>query len=92
MQSVLPFQFSGYLLAPIEVVTGVNAFAVLVHPYRHDMQMVTVDVLMLENKVRLITEAHLLQILPCDVLKLRVSQHVIGMRVKRDMHHRLLHL
>ena len=92
MQPVFPFQLAGYLLATVKVVPGVYAPAVLVHPDRHDMQVVAVDVLMLENEIRLVAEAHLLQILPCDVLKLRVRQNIVGMRIERDMHHRFLHL
>ena len=92
VQPVLPFQFACYLLAPVKIVPGVYAPAVLVHPDRHDMQMVAVDVLVLENEVRLVAEAHLLQILPRDVLKLRVRQNIVGMRIERDMHHRFLHL
>ena len=92
VQPVLPFQFACYLLAPVKIVPGVYAPAVLVHSDRHNMQMVAVDVLMLENEIRLVAEAHLLQILPCDVLKLHIRQYVIGMRIERDMHHRFLHL
>ena len=46
------------------------------------MQMVAVDVLVLENEIRLVAEAHLLQILPCDILKLRVRQNIVGMRIE----------
>ena len=92
MQPVFPFQFACYLLAPVKVIPGVYAPAFLVHPDRHNMQMVAVDVLMLENEIRLVAEPHLLQILPCDVLKFCVRQNIVGMRIERDMHHRFLHL
>ena len=92
MQPVFPFQLAGYLLATVKVVSGVYAPAVPVHPHRHDMQVVAVYVLMLVHHIGLVAEAHLLQILPRDVLKLGVGQHIVGMRVERDMHHRLLHL
>ena len=91
MQPVLTFQFAGDLLAPVEVVADVNTLAVFVDPDRHDMQVVTAGVLMLENKVRLVCKAHLFQILPCDVLKFRVCQHIVRVRIQRDMHHRFLH-
>ena len=82
MQPVFPFQFACYLLAPVKVIPGVYAPAVLVHPDRHDMQMVAVDVLMLENEIRLVAEPHLLQILQCDVLKFCIRQNIVGMRIE----------
>ena len=91
VKPVLPFQLAGYLLAPVEVIAHVYTPAVPVHPDRHDMQVVAVDVLVLENKVRLVAEPHLFQILAGDVLQFRVGQHILGMRIQRDMHHRLFH-
>ena len=46
----------------------------------------------LKTRVRLTTEAHLLQILSCDVLKLRIGQHIVRMGIERDMHYRFFHL
>ena len=55
------------------------------------MQVVAVYVLMLYNKIRLVPVAEFLQILACDVLQFRICQHVVGMRVERDMEYRFLH-
>ena len=91
VKPVLLFQLTCNLLAAVEIVSGVDAPAVFVHPDRHDMQVVAVDVLVFEHKIRLVAVAHLFQILACDVLKLRVGQHILRVRVERYMHHRFLH-
>ena len=55
------------------------------------MQVVSVNVLMLENKVRLLPETEFFQILTGYILQFRISQHILRMRIERDMYHRFLH-
>ena len=64
--------------------------AVLVHPQPHDVDMVAVDVGMLVHQIRLVAIAQLPHILPCDVGKLLVGQHVFRVRVYGNMKYRLL--
>ena len=56
------------------------------------MQVVAVDVLVLEYKIRLVSETEFFQILAGDILQLNIGQHILRVRVERDMHHRLLDL
>ena len=63
--------------------------AFLVHIDCHDVQVVTVYVLVLDNKGRLVPVAEFLQILACDVLQFRICQHVVGMRIEGDVYDRL---
>ena len=55
------------------------------------MDMVPVYVLVLVNHIRLLSVAEFFQILPCDVLQFRIGQHVVGMRIEGNVHHRFLH-
>ena len=91
MQPVLLFQFPPDAVAATEKEILIEPPAFLIHIDCHDMQMVAVYVLVLDNKVRLVAVAEFLQILACDVLQFRVGQHVVGMRVERDMEYRFLH-
>ena len=43
---------------------------------RHNVQMVTVDVLVFEYKIRLVPKTELFQILAGDVLQFRIGQHL----------------
>ncbi len=56
------------------------------------MQVVAVDVLVLENKIRLVAETEFFQILAGYILQFRIGQRIVRMRVERNMQHRLLHL
>jgi len=91
VQPVLPFQFPADAVAAAEEEILIEPPAFLVHIDCHDVQVVTVYVLVLDNKVRLVPVAEFLQILACDVLQFRICQHVVGMRVERDMEYRFLH-
>ena len=91
MQPVFPFKLTSNLLAAVVVVLVADTFPVLIHPHRHNVQMVTVDVLVLEYKIRLVAKTELFQILAGDVLQFRIGQHILRVRVERDMHHRFLH-
>ncbi len=55
------------------------------------MQVVAVDVLVLENKIRLVAETEFFQILAGYILQFHIGQYILRVRVERDMHHRLLH-
>ena len=92
VQPVFLFKLTSNLLAAVVVVLVTDTFPVLIHPHRHNVQMVTVDVLVLEYKIRLVAKTELFQILAGDVLQFDIGQHIIRVRVERDMHHRLLHL
>ena len=92
MQPVFLLQLTGDLFATIVVVLVADTFPVIVHPHRHDVQVVAVDVLVLENKIRLVAETEFFQILAGYILQFRIGQHILRMWVERNMHHRLLHL
>lgn len=89
MQSVLAFQFSGYLLASIEIVPVADAFPVLIHPDCDNMQMLPGNVGMLKDDIRLISETEFLQIFPGNILQVGIRQPVVGMRIEGDVHDRL---
>ena len=82
-------QVTGDSLAPVVIISTVQAFAVLIHPDGHDVHVVTVNVLMLVNHVWLVAISHALQVFPCDVLHVHIRQHIIRMRIQGDMHDRL---
>ena len=69
MQPVFLLQLTGDLFATIVVVLVADTFPVIVHPHRHDVQVVAVDVLVLENKIRLVAETEFFQILAGYILK-----------------------
>ena len=56
-----------------------------------DRQVVAVDVLVLEDKIRLVSETEPFQIIAGDILQLNIGQYILRMRVERDMHYRFLH-
>ena len=89
MEIVLLLQVTGDSLAPMVIISTVQAFAVLIHPDGHDVHVVTVNVLMLVNHVWLVAISHALQVFPCDVLHLHIRQHIIRMRIQGDMYDRL---
>ena len=91
VQPVLPFQFPADAVAAAEEEILIEPPAFLVHIDCHDVQVVAVYVLVLDNKIRLVPIAEFLQILACDVLQFRIGQHVVGMRIERDMEYRFLH-
>ena len=91
MKSVLFFQLLADALTPAIEIVLIEPPAGFIHIDRDDMDMVPVYVLVLVNHVRLLSVAELFQILPRDVLQFRIGQHVVGMRVEGDVHHRFLH-
>ena len=90
VQTVLVFQLTGNLPAPAEVVTVADASAIGIHADGHNMQVVAVDVLMLVDNKRLLTESHPFHILTRDVFQLHVRQAVVRMRIERHVHDGLL--
>ena len=50
--------------------------ALLIDPQRHDMEMLSGNVLVLENDIRLFTVTHLLHVFICDFPQLFVCQPV----------------
>ena len=73
MQSVLLFQFPAHTVAAAVEQIPVEPFPVLVHVDRHDVQVVAVDVLVLEYKIRLVSETAFFQILAGDILQLNIG-------------------
>ena len=90
VQPVFLFQFTGDLLAAPMLELVIQRLAVLVHPQPHDVDVVAVDVGMLVHQIGLVAIAQLPHILPCDVGKLLVGQHVFRVRVYGNMKYRLL--
>ena len=68
---------------------AVNALALLVHTDGNDVQMMAVDVLMLDNDIRLVAITHALHILMRHLCQFPVRQPVIRMGIERDMDYRL---
>ena len=81
MQAVLLFQFLADTVAAAVKEIPVEPFPVLVHIDRHDVQVVAVDVLVLENKVRLVAKAEFFKILAGDILQLHIGQHIFRVRI-----------
>ena len=90
MKSVLLFKFSCDSLATMEIVPLVQTFSVLVHTDRDDVQMVSVNILVLIDHIGLVAVTEFLQIFACDILKIGVGQPVIWMRIEGDMDNGLL--
>ena len=89
VEIVLLLQVTGDSLAPVVIISTVQAFAVFIHPDGHDVHVMTIDVLMLVNHVWLVAISHALQVFTGDVLHLHIRQHIIRMRIQGDMHDRL---
>ena len=90
VEIVLLLQVTGDSLAPMVIISTVQAFAVLIHPDGHDVHVVTANVLMLVNHVWLVAISHALQVFTGDVLHVHIRQHIVGMRIQGYMHDRLL--
>ena len=91
MQSVLLFQFPADTVAAAVEKIPVEPFPVLVHVDRHDVQVVAVDVLVLEYKIRLVSETEFSRYsraIFCNSISVSTSSGC-GLR---EMHHRLLDL
>ena len=85
VQAVLAFQFGGDTLAAAVDEVLVQPPAPLVHIDGNDVQVVASDVLVFEDKKRLVAVAQLFQILPCELFHLHVRQTVVGMRIEGDV-------
>ena len=90
MKSVLLFKLTADVLAPVEVVFIRDNRTVRSYPECNDVDMVSINVLVLHNNVRHIPEPHLLHIFMCYLGILPLGQHVIGMWVEGYVHHCLL--
>ena len=73
MQSVLLFQFPADAIAAAVEEIPVEPFPVLVHVDCHDVQVMAVDVLVLEDKIRLVSETEPFQIIAGDILPAKDS-------------------
>ncbi len=63
--------------------------SVLIDAQRYDMKMLSVDILMFENNIRLVAVAHAFHIFACDLPELFVCQFVFGRGVERNMENRI---
>ena len=90
MKAVFLFQKFGNLFATamLELVRNFPAFTI--DTQGNDVDMVPVDVLVLENKIGLVTITEPLHVFPTDFRQLLVSQYIVGMRIEGDMYDRLL--
>ena len=61
---------------------AVNALALLVHTDGNNVQMMAVDVLMLDNDIRLVAITHALHILMRYLCQFPVRQSVVRMGIK----------
>ena len=89
---ILFFKFGrDFLTASVEKIL-IEPFAFLVDIYRHYMDMVAVNILMLIDDVWLFAEAEFIKILAGKYLKILVGKSVVRMRIERDVQYRLLGL
>ena len=56
--------------------------ALLIDPQRHDMEMLSGNVLVLENNIRLVAVTHTFHVFLRDVPELIVGQFVFGRRIQ----------
>ena len=64
---------------------GVDTLALFIHTDGYDMQVMTVNVLVLHNDIRLVSIAHTLHILMCHFGQFLVRQPVIWMGIERNV-------
>ena len=62
--------------------------ALLIDPQRHDMEMLPVNVLMLEDDIRLVAVTHTFHVFLCDLTELFVGQLVFRRGIQRSMENR----
>ena len=63
--------------------------ALLIDPQRHDMEMLSGNVLVLENNIRLFAVTHAFHVLTGDFPELFVGQLILWRGVERNMEHRI---
>ncbi len=63
--------------------------ALLIDPQRHDMEMLSGNVLMLENDIRLVAITHTFHVFLRNVPELIVGQLVFGRGIQRNMENRI---
>lgn len=85
VQPVLLFQLGGDALAAAVDEVTVKPPAPFVHIDGNDVQVVAADVLVLEDKVRLVAVAQPVEILACELFQLHVGQAVVGVRIEGNM-------
>ena len=82
MKIVLFFKFGrDFLTAPVEKIL-IEPLTFLVDIYRHDVDMVAVNILVLVDDVWLFAEAEFIQILAGEYLKILVGESVIRMGIE----------
>ena len=89
MQRKFLFEFLAYAFAPAEEEVLIDAFTLFIDIDRNDVYMVAVDVLVLDNYIGLVAVAKPLHIYLCDVCHLHIRESVVGMRIERDVNHRV---
>ena len=89
MQVKFPFEFLAYAFAPTEKKVPVDTFTLFIDIDRYDVHMVAVDVLVLDNHIGLVAVAEPFHIYLCDVCHLHIRESVVGMRIERDVNHRV---
>jgi hypothetical protein len=89
MQTVFPLQITqNFHRAPgLEIVR--EFAALLIDPQRHDMEMLSGNVLVLENDIGLFAVTHALHVLAGNVPEPFVCQSVFRRRIQRDMEDRI---
>ena len=92
MEIVFFLHIGGDFLAAPEKKVLIEPLALLVDIDGHYMDMVSVDVLVLVDYERLLSEAEFFQILAGDDFILLLCQSVVGVRIERDVENRLFGL
>lgn len=62
--------------------------SVLIDAQRYDMKMLSVDILMFENNIRLVAVTHTFHVFLCDLTELFVGQLVFRRGIQRSMENR----
>lgn len=85
MQAVADFHFTANLLRTDGLLVMVYLHTFLIDAYRHDVQVLAVDVLMQPDNIRLVPVTELLHELTGQCRKLFLRKNVFRGRVQRDM-------
>ena len=84
------FQGIGNLLAPPFLKLIINLLTTTVHPKRHDVDMLTGNVIMFEHDIRLVAITESLHILLGYLCEPFIGEFLVRVRIERTVEHRLL--
>ena len=89
MQAVFLFQSPQYGHGAVVFVRIADFPTLLIDAQRYDMEVLPLDVLMLEDDIRLVAVTHTFHIFPGDIPELFIGRPVFRRRVQRSMEDRI---